>query len=499
MAGSNETRALIMNDNIRQRPRGLLDSTVAAAVVGLFLVGMFPDPRMSARAEGAGSGPEAALAPVVEVENVVYAFTNANNGAGPMWCSGSTPMVRVGGSVFAAGLETLAGVPPLNNCRWQLFGLDGGADWRVLLSDAEGRTREPSPMVTFDGGRFFLSANPTLGKAPEPGGGPARPTLLEFSAKDPGKPVREVFPGWKGAPRFSEHSYRSFAADGSKRELILFQNIDYTHAEWAFMDSEGAWSAQGQLKWPWGAEYAKPQPIRVCYPNVALKDRQVFFCGVSDVVEPNPAWRAFKKELTGKEWDYDFRRLFFTWTPDIKTEGFKPWIEVASREATCGWISPGDLFVAGDGTVHIVWTERALDERLRAKFFPDARQSHELHYATIKGGVVTTRRTLYAVEEGKPGLVASAARFQPAPGGELYLVCYVQGTDASGKGVSENRIQRVGAEGLVGAPARIPLKTPFVSYFTATPRAGSAPSRTLDMLGMRSGSANEIAYARVRF
>ena len=36
----------------------------------------------------------AQLAPVVEIEEDVYSYTNANNGAGPMWCSGSTSLVR---------------------------------------------------------------------------------------------------------------------------------------------------------------------------------------------------------------------------------------------------------------------------------------------------------------------------------------------------------------------------------------------------------------------
>ena len=62
------------------------------------------------------------------------------------------------------------------------------------------------------------------------------------------------------------------------------------------------------------------------------------FCGVSDIVEPYPEWRAYKKQLTGKEWDYDFRRLFYTWTPDITREKFRHWVEVASRDKTCGWI-----------------------------------------------------------------------------------------------------------------------------------------------------------------
>src|SRR6266404_4457575 len=48
------------------------------------------------------------LLPVVQVEEDVYTHTNANNGAGPMWCHGSTCLVRAGEHLFASGLETLA-------------------------------------------------------------------------------------------------------------------------------------------------------------------------------------------------------------------------------------------------------------------------------------------------------------------------------------------------------------------------------------------------------
>src|SRR5262249_37430030 len=151
---------------------------------------------------------------------------------------------------------------------------------------------------------------------------------------------------WDGTPRFTEHSYRSFAAAGAAKELILFQNIGYTHAEWAFRDAAGKWSACGRLKWPWGAEYDKPEPVRVCYPNVGIENREVPFCGGGDVVEPYKAWPEFKRALSGREWDYAFRRLFYTWTPDITSQPFREWIEIASRDKTCGWISPGDLYLA---------------------------------------------------------------------------------------------------------------------------------------------------------
>ena len=38
----------------------------------------------------------APLKPVVELEEEVYSYTSADNGAGPLWCHGSTCLVRIG-------------------------------------------------------------------------------------------------------------------------------------------------------------------------------------------------------------------------------------------------------------------------------------------------------------------------------------------------------------------------------------------------------------------
>lgn len=438
----------------------------------------------------------AGLAPVVEMEEDVYTYANANNGAGPMWCSGSTSLVRVGDEVFASGLETVPDAGPLNNCRWVLF-RRGAKGWERVRVD-DGRTREPSPLAAFHNDRLFLSANPTLGSGPQPNGGPARPEVFQFLAGDPTATPISLTPTWQGDPRFTEHSYRSFAADGAVGELVLFQNIGYTHAEWTFRDRAGKWSAQGQLKWPWGAEYDQPEPVRVCYPNVALRDREVHFFGVSDVVEPYQAWREFKRELTGQQWDYDFRRLFYTWTRDITKEPFAGWVEIVSRDKTCGWVSPGDLWLSPKGGVHLLWSERAIDERLRAKFFPEAKQSHTLNYAVFHDGKVVRRRTLMESTEDKPGLIGSAGRFHVTPDNRIFVVCYASGTDVGGSRVAENRILEILPDGSAGVPVRLPLAKPFTSYFTTTVRGGSPPSQTLELLGPRAGAGNTISYARVR-
>lgn len=438
------------------------------------------------------------LEAVVEVEEDLYTYEPANNGAGPMWCGGSTCIARVGEVVYATGLETIAGAKPLNNCRWVLWRRDA-TSWKRWVIDEDGRTREPAPVATTAAGLVLVSANPTLNPPEKEGGGPAEPAIFEFATLaaglTPGEaPVRgrRELP-WDGKPKFSEHSYRSFAADRGPGSTILFQNIDYTHAEWSFRDGKSGATAAGRLKWPWGADYAKPQPIRVCYPNVALRGRAVYFCGVSDLQDPNPAWRAYKKELTGREWDYDFRRLFYTWTSDVTSEPFHDWLELASREATCGWISPSDLWVAPDGSVLILWSERALDERLREKFFPLARQSHSLRLAVVKQGRVVSRRTLLESREDAPGPVAGAARFQELADGRLAMLRYVSGPAGAG-----NELVPVSVDGTTGDAVKVAFAKPFTSYFTATPRAGSAAADVIDVLGVRSGTVNTLGYARVR-
>ena len=97
----------------------------------------------------------AVLAPVVEVEEDIYTYTNAQNGAGPMWCSGSTTLVRVGDRLFASGLETVPDAEP------RLGAADAPAAVQVLQRvDREPDPRRPLRLVRRACSTASMSAPP---------------------------------------------------------------------------------------------------------------------------------------------------------------------------------------------------------------------------------------------------------------------------------------------------------------------------------------------------
>ena len=445
-------------------------------------------------AVAAGAAPKPP-APVVEAEEEVYRYASADNGAGPLWCKGSTCIVRIGRDVFVSGLETIPDLKPLNNVRWLLFRrTDTG--WELQQRDS-GRTREPCPLAGFPDGRLFLSVNPTLTE-PNTYNGPARPKVLEFAAADPRAPFRELSPVWTDSPKFTEHSYRGLAADGRNGELLALNILGHAAQYWSFRDKTGRWVAHGKLDFPMGVDYEKPEPIRLCYPVVALRDRAAYVLAISDIVEPVSAWRQFKRELTHQEWDYDFRRLFFTWTPDILTTPFAPWTEIASREKTCGRIDNLDIWLSPRGAAHFLWQETSLDSRLREKFFPGERLTYALRHCVVREGKVVEQDTLTEAGEGLSNEIPGVGRFQATPDGRLFVFYYCGGSDAAGKPISENRLMQIRPGGKHGEPVTVPLAHPFSSFMTATPRGGSPPSRTLEVLGNSPSEPLTMRYARLR-
>ena len=124
-----------------------------------------------------------AVEPKVEVEEVVTGYLGANNGAGPLWCYGSTVIGWVGEQVFLSVIETGKDVPLLCNTRWQLWQWPDKGPWKLVQQEQDYRQREPCPIGVFPEGKVFLSVNPST---PPPGTqyGPCRPLVLEFDAND---------------------------------------------------------------------------------------------------------------------------------------------------------------------------------------------------------------------------------------------------------------------------------------------------------------------------
>jgi len=446
------------------------------------------------------------LSPVVEAEETVYSYTPADNGADPMWCWGSTCLARVGKDLFASGLETLPNVKPLNNVRWLLFQREAQGGWQLLQADPRDRTREPRPLAGFADGRLLMSVNPTLVTDPQhEGGGPARPEILEFSAANPQAPPRHILPALEGEPSFNDHSYRTFSADGATGEAILFQNIGYDGSHWALLDRSGDTVKTGYLQWP-ALRAGDIEPYggarcRVNYPNVFLRNRAVYLCGGAAfdnwdrVTDP-----VAQKALMGRQWGNRWRRLFFTWSPDVTTAPWRDWVEISNTMATGGWLFPGDLWLDDTGLVHLLWFEGPIDLRLRNAHFLDiTHRPNTIMYAQVRDGRVLRRQALLAGGEGSGPLVPeSKPRFHIAPGGRLFVVYCASDFVPPKQRTYTNWIAEIGPDGAPGEPVKLPLQTPLRDFFTATPRGGAAPSWVLDLLGRRVGSQNTIHYARVR-
>jgi hypothetical protein len=222
---------------------------------------------------------------VVEAEDVVTKYTSANNGAGPLWCYGSTVIARKGNDVYLSIIETGKDVPLLCNTRWQLWhrSADG---WKIAQSEKEYRQREPCPIGIFHKGAVFLSVNPSI----EPPGvkyGRCRPLVLEFNPEAIASVAKVHQPVWADGTYFTDHSYRGFAADGAKGELLLLNiNAQTGDQFFSYCDSKGKWHQKGKIKFP----------IRSCYPQVGLRDRTVAVMAIGDIVEPVEEWQKLKFE-----------------------------------------------------------------------------------------------------------------------------------------------------------------------------------------------------------
>ncbi len=421
----------------------------------------------------------------VEIEEIVTRYTPANNGAGPMWCYGSTVIARHGKDVYLSTIETGKDVPLLCNTRWQLWHRSSDG-WKLKQSEKAYRQREPCPIAVFQQGPVFLSVNPST----EPAGvqyGPCRPLVLEFNRKNLQRPFKTNTPAWTDGTYFTDHSYRGFAADGVNGELLLV-NINAKTSEQfvSYRDSNGRWHQKGTIEFP----------IRSCYPQVGLRNGSAHIMAIGDIVEPLEKWRKLKFEKLNRKWDYVFRRLFYTYTNNIRTTGFADPVEIDSVEETGGYIRNLDMHIDKAGAAHLLYTKQPHQYAfIRDKYFPGQPMIISLEYVVVKNGKVVSKKTLAQTPQTSTGFNPSFARFHISSGGKIHVIAAGTGI-TKGKRTSGNFIGRIPSG--KGKPVfeRINLKHPFGSFFTNTPRGGSKPSELIDLFGIADDGPN-LRYARI--
>lgn len=424
--------------------------------------------------------------PVVEVEELITRYTPADNGAGPLWCYGSTCIARLGHDVFSSIIETGKDVPPLCNTRWQLWQRNE-TGWRMVRQEQDYRQREPCPIATFREGPLWLSVNPST----QPTGtryGECEPQVLAFDPKQPGEPPDVHRPAFAVGAHFTDHSYRGFAADGRRGELLLV-NIDApSGAQYlSYRDDEGAWHAKGRITFP----------IRSCYPQVMLRDRAAYVMAIGDIVEPNREWRELKSEKLQREWDYVFRRLFLSYTPDVRSKPFCEPIEIDNVDDTCGHITNLDLHVDEEGTAHLLYLKVPVQYAfIRDRYFPDSGMERQLVYARVEQGNVVDRSVVAYGDDEKPGSVPHYGRFVIDGQGELHVVLSTLTRLSGGSaGWYMYLLSRLDKPSRIFTP--IEVDHPFRSFMTATPRAGTEPTELIDLFGV-AGDGLELRYARIR-
>lgn len=427
----------------------------------------------------------------IEVEEVITSYTSPENGSNPLWNAGSPLLIRLKDKVFVSIPETGEGIPSMCNTRWQLWQRDD-TGWSLQQSELEYREREPCPLAYRGEGRLVLSVNPsvdaTVSKTefmgePTPTMQYCSPHLLEFDEADPKHPPYAWMPRWDGPAQLKDHSYRGLAVDPEKGALLIF-NKDRAKLEyvWSFLDKTGRWSSQGRVS----------TPINSCYPVLCLRDRSAHAVTVGDIIEPFQEWLDFKREHQKHRFFFVFRRIFYTWTPDISREAFAPPLEVDSVEDTAGHIWNLDMWLDPSGRAHLLCRKQNIASTLmRDRFFPGKPIIVSLEYYLLEKGRVINQSTLIEAEDKAVNETPIWGRFHSSPDGNLYVVAgFMQ------NGSCWNRICCLNSDGKPSDFVTIPLQYPFCRFFTATERGGSSPSQVLDLHG-EGKEKGILRYARV--
>jgi hypothetical protein len=154
---------------------------------------------------------------VVDVQEDVYTYVNANNGSGPLWSFGCTSIARIGDDVYVNEMETGENVEPLSNTRWRLLRRDNGA-WTPVAEAHEYRQREPCSLAV-TGNAINIYVNDSL---TEPGAHYQEcfPHILRLTSTDSATKISTLIPRWNEPTTFTDHSYRGSPAIRKQRNAV---------------------------------------------------------------------------------------------------------------------------------------------------------------------------------------------------------------------------------------------------------------------------------------
>ncbi len=458
----------------------------------------------------------------VTEEQAITAFVNPQNGSSPMWCYGTPVVVRSGNTVFVTVPETGEGMPPTANTRLQIYMRHDGGGFEKVFVNPRYDQREPCPIALPGDGRLLVSVNPCVAPfrgAPDKSSFMwyCEPYLLGFPTQPFAAYPDIIKPAWSTPWPFTDHSYRGIATDPANREVLLFQIEGFLWKEsylgrhhYSFCDKQGSWAANGILKFP----------RRACYPALALRDRRACVMATSDIDEPNAEWMDYKRQVTGQEWDFDFRVLYYAESSDIVNRPFSAPLVVEDVDRTAGHIRHLDMWLTPDGDVWLLYiVKNVWKPFMRDKFFPGMRLETTMRLARVRGGALVQKVDIFRCNEQEAGryrtnpapnglavgtdsyatndLFPDCGAFVADENGTPYIVSHLSGLSEAGQDVSGNYLTQW-RDGTL-QHQKLDFAQPLKLFFAATPRTGTLPSNTADLVGISQRGDDVMWYAQLRF
>lgn len=431
-------------------------------------------------------------------ETVVSDIPFFKNGASPGWNNGSPMIVRKGDDVWFSLSRPVEGVPAYANTIWQIYKRrDDG--WKVVLEADGPDQREPCQLALINSYTLAVFVNPKTSFLRFRHENQAilwnsHPHLLAFPLAMESPETFPIEPLFSGSPTLREHTYRGLAVDSRTSEaFVLVVDPDSELYHPSYLDAEGEWHAMDAFTFP----------IRGLYPNLYVRGGAAHIAAVSDIREPVQAWQDAKYKKFQRHWDFAYRHIYYSWTPDARTGGFETSLLIDDIEDRPGNARNLDLLVNDDGTAHLLYVKHRFQyEFLRDEFFPGEPMTDEIGYAQVKDGRLIQLQTIAKgnseteLKDLAPGEAGSLkwGRLHRLENGRV--VAIYSGTDRGGDAMW---LARLSKDGSVDDVAKIPMENPLGShYFTNTQRGGSAPSNTIDLLEMNYGTEfHSVRYAEI--